>query len=334
MATRRPKITEVAREAKVSAATVSRVLNNTRNVPRSTRARVLAAVQALNYEPDAIAQSLRRRLTHTVGVIVPKITNSFYTDAIRGIEETALAHGYAVLLSSSNEEIDRERRYLRVMRARQVDGIIVSPSQGPLDRFREFLADGIPMVMMHRRVDGLPADTVMVDNRKGTREAIVHLAERGYKRIAMVAGPLALSTVAERHAAYREVLGNLGLPHDESLVAVADYDEQAGYRAASRLLDQERRPTAIFVALNVLMLGVLKAIKDHDLRVPEDVALVGFDDLRWATVVTPPLSMVAEPTFEVGSRAAELLIARVEGTATGAPRVEVYEPHLVVRGSS
>ena len=328
------RMTEVADQARVSPATVSRVLNNTGNVRADLRARVLAAVGRLDYHPDAIAQSLRRRLTHTLGVVVPKITNTFYTDAVRGIEEAALRRGYTVLLCSSNEDFQRERRYLELMRSKRVDGVILSPSHGPADRFAPLVRDQVPIVLMHRRVADIVADAVVVDNRGGTRQAIRHLAERGYAAVGMIAGPLTLSTIAERHAAFCEALAEHHLPADDDLVAFAEYDEASGTAAAARLLDRRPPPRAIFVALNVLMLGVLRAVQSRGLRVPDDVALVGFDDLRWATVVTPPLTMVAEPTFEVGERAAEMLIERVEGYGPATPRVEVLKPTLVVRGSS
>lgn len=328
-------MSDVARRARVSPATVSRVLSGSRLVTVRSRDRVMSAVRQLKYEPDAIARSLRQQLTHSIGVLVPKITNSFYTDALRGIEEAALARGYAVLMSSSNEDLSREERYLSVFRSRKVDGIILSPSDGPLDRFRAVIGAGIPMVMMHRRMSGLAADAVVVDNADGTRQAILHLAARGYRRIGMIAGPLDVSTVAERHNAFREVVRELGFPSDDALIAHATYDEASGYRAALSLLESGNRPRAIFVALNVLMLGVLMAVRDKGLRVPEDLALVGFDDLRWASVVSPPLTMVAEPTFEVGVRATEMLLDRIaQPRKVRSLKVEVLKPQLVVRGSS
>jgi LacI family transcriptional regulator len=187
--------------------------------------------------------------------------------------------------------------------------------------------------MMHRTVCGLAADAVVVDNADGTRRAIAHLAERGHRRIAMITGPLTVSTVSERHAAFLRTVRELGIRSEDAPVEFATYDEESGYNAALRLLDRQQRPDAIFVALNVLMLGVLKAVQARGLRVPHDVALIGFDDLRWAAAVSPPLTMVAEPTFEVGARAAQILIDRIKSKLRKAPRVEVLKTVLVERSS-
>ncbi len=327
-------IKDIAREAGVSIATVSRVLNNTRTIREDIRKRVLESVERLRYQPDDIARSLRLQKTRTIGILIPRITNTLFTDAVCGVEDVALRNGYTVLICNYSEDPEREKRYIQLMQSRRVDGVIISPCAGSSDRFNPLLEEGIPIVCMHRHLQDLDVDKVGVDNRGGARMAVRHLISRGCRRIALLAGPLALSTMVERVDGYKKALLENGLPVDDRYIKFSSYNEEAGYRCAGELLDLPEPPDAIVVALNILMLGVLRAVQARAVRIPQEVALVGFDDMRWAAVVTPPLTMVALPMYEVGAEAAKRILKKIKGETEDGMQPITLSPTLVVRGST
>ncbi|MBI5767342.1 MAG: LacI family DNA-binding transcriptional regulator [Verrucomicrobia bacterium] len=326
---------EVARRAKVSIATVSRVLNRSDKVVPETRAAVEQALRELDYRPSRVARRLRMNSgrAHLVGLIIPDIQNPFYAEIARGVEDAAYAAEYALLLCNSDESIDKERFYLGVMRDESVDGIVLPPFDETDAAVAEFAKTGIPIVCVDRSLAQEKTDLVEVDNYRGAREAMAHLIAKGHKQIGLIEGRSHVSTSRERRRGYLDALAGHGLPVRKELMRAGDFKQESGRVLANELLDLRKPPTALFVCNNLMTVGALAALHQRDLRVPRDVAVVGFDDLPWAEALDPPPTVVRQPAYDVGRQAMELLLKRI--TEPGRPPVTVrLLPELVVRRST
>jgi DNA-binding LacI/PurR family transcriptional regulator len=329
---RRPTIYDVARLAGVSTATVSRALNGTGQIAPATRAAIDAAVAQLGYHPNTAARSLVTRSTQTIALLLPDITNPFYADLVSGIQRRALETGHTMLLCTTEGDAEREEQYLALLRAKQVDGVLVDGLVLPPDRIARFVRNGPPIVCLDRDVESASVPLVQVDNRLGARRATEHLLELGHRQIAHVAGAPGLGISEERVGGYRDALVAVGLAPDPRLVATGAFTEEGGHEATLGLLDAAE-PTAVFAANDLSALGALSALAERGLRVPDDVSVVGFDDLRLSRFTTPPLTTVHQPAREIARRATDLLL----DLAAGRPPQElrhVLEPELVVRGST
>lgn len=326
----RPTIYDVAQLAGVSTATVSRALNGIGQIAPRTRAAIEQAVEQLGYRPNTIARSLVTKSTQTIALLLPDITNPFYAALVSGIEEHALGHGYTMLLCTTEGDAEREEQYLSLLRAKQVDGALVDGLRLPPERVARFVAEGFPIVCLDRDIASNSIPLVQVDNQLGGRLATAHLLGLGHVRIAHVTGARALRISEERLAGYRAALAD---DFDEQLVAEGEFTEESGHAAMLGLL--ERRPdlTAVFAANDLSALGVLSALSASGRRVPDDVSVVGFDDLRLSAFTSPPLTTIHQPAIEIGRRATELLIDLTRGKATRRVR-HLLEPQLVVRGST
>jgi DNA-binding LacI/PurR family transcriptional regulator len=323
---------EVARRAGVSTATVSRVISGTTVVSRELRERVQAAIDELDYRPSRVARSLRTHRAKILGVIVSDIRNPYFTAVVRGIEDVANANAHSLLLCNSDEDAAKEELYIQVLLAERVAGVIISPTDEDSTTCRALVESRIPVVAVDRRLRRVDADMVIVDNVKGASQAVSHLARLGHRRIASIGGPTHISTGRERLEGYKKALVDHGIAVDESLIKIGDFKQDSGYRLAHELLSLENPPGAVFVANNLMTLGALCAIHERGLNIPRDVAIVGFDDMPWATSLAPPLTAVAQPTYELGSTAADLLLQRIADRER--PLVEMtLEPNLVVRAS-
>jgi len=326
----RSTIVDVAKAAQVHPSTVSRALSpQAGNVLRpETRARVVAAAARLGYRPSALARSLRLRRTLTLGMLVPDIANTFLAGIIKGAEEAAHERGYTLVLCNTGDLPEREATYIRVLREREVDGILVASTRLAAATVDALRADRFPFVLVNRGAGGADDLAVTVDNVGLAASVIEHLAALGHRRIAHVAGPRTTTTGAER----AEGAFAAGLRHGlrVSVVDAEAWSELAGYRAARQLF-RDGVPTAVFGANDLIALGVLRAAREEGLAVPEDLALVGFNDIAEASLLD--LTTVRVPQEEMGARAARLLIARLEGEPIPEPRV-VLVAELVVRGSS
>lgn len=327
------RLKDVARRARVSVATAARALGGYGYVSRATRERVLRAARALDYHPNAIARSMTKGRTQTLGVVVSDNANPFFAAVVRGIEDVVLPHGYGILLCNADEDPAKEAMYVAMLRAKRVDGVIVSPSGAGAETLRGLLAAGVPVVQVDRRVAGLAADAVVCDNRAGVRAAVEHLVKLGHRRLGLLGGPRRLYTGRERARAFRAALREAGLPVEETWVLEGNFKVDGGYALAGRFLEAATRPTAVFVANNLMTIGALLRFKEAGVRIPEDLAVVGFDDMDWAPVLTPPLTAVAQPSYELGRTAADLLLQRLGGQVAGRPRTVRLEPRLVVRES-
>ena len=328
-----PTITDVAREARVSASTVSHVINETRYVSDEVKQRVHAAMEALNYQPNVIARSLRTRETLTVGVVVSDVTNPFFTSIVRAIEDEVLKQGYNIILCDTDEKPEREQAYLRLLMGRRVDGLIVAPSSGNADLLRSAIESGLPVVLLDRSIPGLTADVVLSDNESGAFDAVSYLIGIGHRRIGIIAGRLEVSTGADRMAGYVRAIRTHGIPADESLIEVAKFKRDIAYDKTMKMLNRAEPPTALFVCNNVMTAGTMAALKAAGKKVPEDISVIGFDDSEWAALMDPPLTVVAQPIVELGTRAAQTLMRRISRGRVKTPRAVVLKPELILRDS-
>jgi LacI family transcriptional regulator len=327
----RPTIADVAREAGVSTTTVSHALNGTRPVADETQRRILEAVERLQYEVNSVAQSLKRNRSHAIGLLITDIGNPFFTALVRGIEDVANRAGYSVFLCNTDEDPEKELTYLRMLTRKRVDGIVMAPTGSPSAFADKLIESGFPLVCIDRASPGALCDCVLVDNVEGARVATSHLIGLGHQRVGVISGLARVGTSAERLAGYRQALAERGIPFDERIVLEGNSRPDGGFRRMLDLLDAPSPPTALFVTNNLMTLGALGALGTRGVRVPDDLALIGFDDFDWATILRPRLTAVAQPTYEIGEIAAGMVLDRIRGDAVGGPRQVVLHTRLIVR---
>lgn len=306
------KIEDVARQAGVSTATVSRVLSGKPYVSDDLRKRVLGAVQSLNYRPSRVARSLRVQRSSIIGLIVSDIQNPFFTAVVRAVEDAAYRQRFSVFLCNSDEDRAKETMYLELMLAEHVAGVILSPTLGENDAYRHLIEAGIPAVAIDRRVHNVDIDSVLVDNVGAAREIVTHLLDCGHRRIGAVVGTPASSTGEERLRGYVEALQSYGLAIEPDLIRTGMPRIATGREFTAELLSLPEPPTAIFTGNNLLTIGALGAIHERGLRIPDDIALAAYDEMDWMYFVKPALTVVAQPTYELGRTAVELLLQRME----------------------
>jgi DNA-binding LacI/PurR family transcriptional regulator len=328
-----PTIRQVAALAGVSTATVSRVLARSGRVSADLEEKVRAAARQLNYQPNRAARNLRARQGSTVGVLIPDIQNLFFTAIVRGIDDEVTKFGYTLLLANSDGSADRERVYLDTFRAEGVAGLLAIPSQHDERGFRQFLETGVPLVILDRTVHLPNVDIVTVTNREGAAQAVAHLIGLGHRHIAMMAGMETHNVGSERHAGYVGALHAAGIEVDPRYIKDAGFERESARVATFELLDLPDPPTAIFSANNTMSLGVLQALHERGLNAPSDVSIVGFDDMPWQVAMQPPLTCIAQPTYDIGATAARLLLERIAEPSRPVRRV-VLETALIVRASS
>ncbi|MCM0641394.1 LacI family DNA-binding transcriptional regulator [Cellulomonas wangsupingiae] len=333
---RRPSITDVARRAGVSVGTVSNVLNRPDQVAPATRERVQEAIEALGFVRNASARQLRAGTIRTVGAILLDIGNPFFTEVARGIEDRLASEDYTLLLSSSDEDPEREARYLRLHEEHGVQGILVTPTRGSLDRILAVRDRGIQVVLLDAAAGHPDVSSVGVDDVRGGRMAAEHLLELGHRRIGFVSGPDTVAACARRRAGAVEALLAAGLDPADALVDVAapSLSAEAGDAAMTELLalPAAARPTATFCANDLTAVGALRALRRADVPVPGAMAVVGYDDIPVAAMLTVPLTSVRQPMHTIGWTAADLLLQ--EASPDAEPQRVLFEPELVVRGST
>ena len=326
------RIKDVAHRAGVSSATVSRVLANKPHVSQEMSERVLAAVEELGYQPNHVARSLRAQRAAIIGLIISDIQNPFFTSLVRAVEDVAYEDQYAVFLCNSDEDIEKERLYVDLMYAERVAGVVITPTRETDNSSRKLVEAGIPVVAVDRRMLDLEVDTVVVDNVGATFDVVSHLISDGYRRIAAVVGPPTTTTGRERLEGYSQALKAHGLPVLSHLVRTGLPKETLGYQFTGELLDLPEPPTALFTGNNSLTVGALRAIHERGLRIPDDIALVAFDEMDWMSLVRPTLTVVAQPTYELGRAAADLLLSRIEDGTHPVQEI-VLKPTIFIRQS-
>jgi len=324
-----PSIKDVAQAAGVSTATVSRVLADKSKVKEGTRNKVLAAVEQLSYRPNLVARSLRVQTTAKIGLVVSDIRNPFFTAISRAVEDSAYEQGYSVLLCNTDENPEKEELYLNLLHDENVAGIIFSPTQQFGKRIGNFNSD-IPFVIIDRTVDGNNMDMVLLDNVAAGYELTSHLIENGYRKFAGLFGD-ASTTAPERSRGFTKALKE----HDLTPLSMQFIPPRIkqGYDATMALLKQNQKPDAIFTSNSLLTAGAFQAIRDSGLKIPGDVALVGFDETTWGALVDPPITVIAQPTEEIGRTATELLFQRI-AEPHRQPKTVILKGHLLANRSS
>ncbi|MFT2008884.1 LacI family DNA-binding transcriptional regulator [Pontibacter sp. 13R65] len=328
------KLTDVAKAAGVSIATVSRVLNNPDSVNAATQQKVQQAIRSLNYKPSRVAQRLRSKGGNSkiIGLVLPDIQNPFYVDVIRGVEEAMYEKGYAAIMCNFAQNEDKERLYLDILQSESIDGLIVAPVHGRDQKVANMVLSGLPIICIDRGLTGVEADVVLVDNQQGAFDAISHLIKLGHQRIAYISGLPQIPTSKARLAGYEAAFKEYGLKVDESLIKYGDSKHESGMRLTAELLNLPTPPTALFTGNNLITLGALETIHSRGVKIPEEIALVGFDDMYWSISLNPPLTAVRQPGFEMGQRAAELLFQRIKDPSRPTVKV-VFDAALQVRSS-
>ena len=323
---------DVARLAGVSVTTVSHVINGPRPASERMRRSVLAAIERTGYRPNTIARALARGGTQSLGLALSGLSNPYFTDVVAAVEAAAGRAGHTLLLGDTHEDPEHELRIVKTLAERQVDGLLLAPSVGALEGALPYLESaGVPVVLLDRFVDA-PLDQVGCDNEQPTARLVEHLIDLGHTRIAMAIGLRGLSTTEERVRGYRLALERAGLPFDETLLAEGGSMRDRARRAMHELLSLNEPPTAVVSGNNFMTIGLLRAIAERGLRVPEDIALVAFDDFEWADLFAPRLTVIRQPTTELGSRAVELLLSRLDDPERP-PRIERLEATFVHRNS-
>lgn len=326
-------IKDVADYAGVSRATVSRVINNHPYVTGDVRERVHEAMHALGYHPNRAAQRLRANSSDLLGLIIPDIQNPLFQSIVRGVEDAAYNHQMNVILCNTDDIPDKQKAYLRVMQAEHAAGLIVVPTHpGDGSVLAPVRQAGIPMVFLDRDVQDFEADTVKVDNERGAYLAVQHLISLGYRRIGIIAGTQFLTPGYERLRGAMNALAAAQLEVEPNWVKVGNFRLESGYDLVCELMQAANPPDALFICNNLMTLGALRALHELGAHIPDDVALVGFDDMPWAGDLNPPLTAVAQPGYELGQQAVEMLLKRM--AKPNAPyQTVIMQPRLIIRKS-
>lgn len=325
---------DVAEKAGVSTTTVSHVINETRYVSPEVTERVRSVMDDLNYQPDVIARSLRRRETMTIGLIIPTTTIPFFAAVAHSIEKAASAAGYNVILCHSKWDLSRDLQHLENLQARRVDGLVCISAEMEAEHITPVVEAGTPVVMFERKIPGSSLDAVGIDNFKGAYMAVEHLLELGHRRIGFIQGLETSTLSSERLDASRQALKDWGIERDPALEQPGDFLEQAGCDGARELLKLDEPPTAIFAFNDMMAIGALQVLHEYGIRVPRDMAVVGFDGISLTKYMSPPLTTIAQPVDELGQRAVSMLLDRIKGDVPDGPRFMKSQPKLVVRASS
>ena len=326
-------IKDVALRAKVSVTTVSHVVNSTRFVKADTRERVELAVRELGFVPSGVARSLKQNTTHTFGVLIPNNSNPYFAEIIRGVENRCYAAGFNVILGNSDDDAERQAAYLRVLAEKRVDGLVLVASHGDAALRAVLREMRLPVVLLDREVPGLACDLVEVDHVAGGLMATRHLLELGHPWVACISGPPALSPSTQRRAGWKRALAEAGVERREGDLARGDFSSRGGYLAMQALLKRTPKPSAVFVCNDLMAFGALAAAGEAGLKVPEQLSIVGYDDIELAAFSTPALTTVAQPKRQIGTLAAELLLERLQD-GDREPRRVILEPQLKVRAST
>jgi len=326
-------IKDVADKAGVSVATVSHVINDTRYVSSELTERVNEAMDEIGYHPNAVARSLKTNKTQTIGLIASDLSNPFFSTLLRGVEDRALEEDYSVIVCNTDETLDKERLYIDVLTQQKIDGLLIAPTGKDDEDLLNLQERGVSIVFIDREIKGIEADAVLSDNVTGASTAIRHLVQLGHKRIGIILGLESVSTTRERLRGYKNVLKEKGIGYDPNLVKRGFSQVAGGIEATAELLDLSNSPSAIFSANNLMTIGAMKEIQRRDYSCPEEISLVGFDDFEWASTFKPKLTTIAQAPYEIGKKATDALLNRIEGCSGEAKEIRI-PTELKVREST
>jgi LacI family transcriptional regulator len=328
-----PTVLDVAKRAGVAPITVSRVINNSGYISQATRERVEVAVKELGYVPNTIARGLRSKRTRTLALVVTDITNPYFTLMARGVEDVAGDANYTVVYCNTDESETKEEKYANILAQRQVDGVLLVPACGNVKTIKFLLANDISVVALDRRVSEVEIDSVRSDSEEGAYRLVKLLIELGHKQIAVVTGPRDVSTSIDRVTGYRRALAEAGLI-ENGLIYYGDFNQHSGYEFTQQAMTHSPKPTAIFGVNNFITIGIIKALRDLMIDVPGDISVVGFDDLPESMLLAPFLTVAAQPAYEMGRTATELLLKRISGELAGEPQELILPTEIIQRGST
>jgi LacI family transcriptional regulator len=311
-------------------------MNESRFVAPVTKARVLAAIAELDYRRDGIARSLRRSRTGTIGAIISDITNPFFGDLFKGIEDTlqSLPETLNVILCNTEEDAEKERLYLDLLMDKRIDGLILAPAGGNADVLTALANRGFPMVFVDRALPSVPVDEVLVDNFAASEELVRHLVKQGHRRIALLRATLHADSIEQRVAGYRRALEQAGIPFKRDLIVDSASDLNSAHVSGCRLLDIAPLPNAVFCTNNFMTLGLMRAIHNRGLDTPADIAVAGFDDFPWADSFRPRITAIAQPAYEMGQVAARRLCEKIGSAVRSEPVRTLLPTQLIVRETS
>jgi LacI family transcriptional regulator len=329
----KPNIQDVAKLADVSIATVSRVINNQGGVRRVTEERILKAIEELGYIRSAAARTMKRKETNTIGVIVPDIKNPFFPLVMAGIEQKAREKEFFTILSSTNESPKVEEEIVKNFIERGVDGVIITTANENGDHLKLLQEQGIPVVAVDRSIKKFKVDTVLVDNKKGSYQAVQHLILQGHEKIAIICGPQSTTPGLERFLGYKKALEDYNIELDERYVMHGDFGEQSGIESTKKLFELDDQPTAIFSSNNLMTIGCMKALDELNWKLGSEVSFIGFDEVDIATFLNPKLSVVARPMNAIGEIAFQLLHERISFKGALPKREYLLSPELKIRES-
>lgn len=326
-------IKDVAQEANVSIATVSRILNGKGGVSLTLTKRVQEVVKQLKYQPNNVARALKIKESRSIGLIIPDIENPFFPALVRGVEDAAQQHDYAVILCNTDGRVEEEKKYIEFLFSKRVDGMVFTESLDSKNNIALLASSGIPIVLLDRRVEGMQASAVVTDNQLGAFMATEHLIQLGKKNIAFLNGSLKLSSGAERANGYREALTKYKLAYKDRLVINGAFTYDSGYEATEMLVRSGQKIDGIFASNDMIAIGAIECLAKHNIKVPEDVGVVGFDDIRMATWYKPALTTIRQPVYDMGKCAMNILVEQISGVREKYCE-QIFMPELIIRKSS
>jgi len=330
-----PTIHDIARELKISASTVSRALNDNPRISLKTKEKIKAVADSMGYRPNTLASNLRNKKSNTIGIVVPLINRHFFSSVISGVEEVAFKAGFNVVISQSNDLFEKEIRIVHSMFSNRVDGLIISTAMqsNNFDHLKLFGKKNIPLVLFDRAIPEIETDKIVIDDFAGGFKVTQHLIDQGYRRISHIAGPQNLMIYVERKNGYLEALKQNGIEADESLLLINPLTSVDGVPAIQQLLTLSDPPDAIFCGNDTTALSVIIYLRNNGYRIPQDIGIVGFSNEPYSKFVSPSISTIAQPGFEMGKKAAELIIRKIENKEKTFQTI-VLPSELIVRESS
>ena len=325
-------IKDVAKMANVSVATVSRVLNNSDSVTDKTREKVLHAIQELNYQPNLLGRNLRRSETRMILILLPTISNTFYSKVVKGMEDTGHRNGYNVMICTTNSEKQREEIYLNILKNKLADGVIFLAPEIDAQELSK-IGKSFPVVQCCEYKENADVPSVSIDNEAAAYHAVQYLISSGHRRIGMISSNSTFISTVHRENGYKKAIQEAGIEWNPNLIVYGNYGFRSGLNKTRQLLDMEDRPTAIFAISDMMAIGAIRAAQEKGLRVPDDVAVIGFDNVSFLSMIVPKLTTIAQPQYEMGAAAMDILLQRIKNETVQVQHIRMgYE--LIVRDST